>query len=110
MNAWQHVPQAVKARTKMFGYIPPEKTREFSAAIDIGLLHLKDNAFNQSRFPIKYAEYMATATPVLCSEVGECAMISQDFPWVILAGTTEAEWLAAFDRAIDAVANGTMPK
>ena len=110
MNIWQHVPEAVKERTKMFGYISPERAREFSAAIDIGLLHLEDNEFNRSRFPIKYAEYMATGTPVLCSSVGECAMISQDFPWVIQAGTTEAEWLTAFERAIASIANGTMPK
>ncbi|AFY72024.1 hypothetical protein Pse7367_3801 (plasmid) [Thalassoporum mexicanum PCC 7367] len=110
MGEWQQVPDEVKARVEMFGHIPSQKTREFSAAIDLGLLNLADTSFNQSRFPIKYAEYMATATPVLCSEVGECAMLSRSFPWVTLAGTTKSEWLVAFDQAVAAIANGTMPK
>lgn len=97
-------------RVDYLGALPPLKTRQFAAAIDLGLLPLEDNRFNQSRFPIKYAEYMAAGTPVLCSDVGECAQHSLDLSWIIKAGKTKAEWLDSFEEAIGLLANGRMAR
>lgn len=90
----------VLKQVDFLGSLPPHKTREFAAAIDLGLLPLEDNPFNQSRFPIKYLEYMAAGTPVLCSEIGECGKLSNNLPWVINAGKTKAQWLDTFRQAV----------
>lgn len=106
----EKVPNHVQQKIDFLGNLPPFKTREFAAAIDLGLLPLEDNSFNQSRFPIKYAEYMAAATPVLCSDVGECAKISNNLPWVIKAGTTKQQWINAFDYGISLLKDNTLKK
>jgi glycosyltransferase involved in cell wall biosynthesis len=96
-------------RVDFLGDLPPLKTRDFAAAIDLGLLPLENNPFNQSRFPIKFSEYMAAGTPVLASDVGECAMLSEKFPWVIKAGRTETEWLDAFSQAVNSMSADSLP-
>jgi glycosyltransferase involved in cell wall biosynthesis len=93
-------------RIDFLGSLPTPKTRDFAAAIDLGLLPLEDSPFNQSRFPIKYAEYMAAGTPVLCSEIGECAQLSTNHPWVIKAGKTKAQWLNSFKQAVALLFSG----
>lgn len=104
------VSEKILKRVDYLGSLPPLKTRQFAAAIDLGLLPLEDNQFNQSRFPIKYAEYMAAGTPVLCSDVGECAQLSHDLPWIIKAGKTKAAWLDSFEEAIGLLASGRMAR
>lgn len=109
-SALKDLPEAVQERLDCLGSIPPLATRDFAAAIDLGLLPLEDTPFNQSRFPIKYAEYMAAGTPVLCSEVGECAQISEEFPWVLKAGKTQSKWEVEFGMALKAlVSNQVTP-
>jgi len=92
------------------GSLSPIQTRIFAAAIDLGLLPLADNSFNQSRFPIKFAEYMAAGAPVLCSEVGECSNFFSHLPWVINAGTTKQAWLKAFDHALSLKKNDQLSR
>lgn len=97
-----------RRRIDYLGSLPPLKTREFAAAIDLGLLPLENNSFNQSRFPIKYTEYMAAGTPVLCSEIGECQRLSVDFPWVFKAGKSRSQWLDSFERAVGMAVGGSL--
>jgi len=94
------------SRIDYFGTIPTSKIRDFASAIDLGLLPLEDNPFNQSRFPIKYVEYMGAGTPVLCSDIGECARLSNDLSWVIKAGNTKSQWLNSFKCAVDSISRG----
>jgi glycosyltransferase involved in cell wall biosynthesis len=101
-------PERIRRQIDHLGQLPPMATREFSSALDIGLLPLEDSAFNRSRFPIKFAEYMASGTPVLASEVGDCSALSRHFPWVIKAGRTKDEWLAAFRDAVNQIQAGTV--
>ncbi|AGY59718.1 glycosyltransferase [Gloeobacter kilaueensis] len=98
-----------RERTDFLGSLAPERTRLFAAALDLGLLPLEDNLFNRSRFPIKFAEYMAAGAAVLCSEVGECAELAGDFPWVFQAGSTRVDWLAAFQQTVDWIAATSAP-
>ena len=100
----------VRLRIDYLGYLSPETTRDFAAALDMGLLPLADNPFNQSRFPIKYEEYMAAGTPVLCSDVGECAQFSDILKCVLSAGTNKEEWLASFKKAIEDALGGFLPR
>lgn len=86
----------LRSRIDYLGVITPEETRWFAAAMDLGLLPLADTPFNQSRFPIKFAEYLGAGLPVLMSDVGECAAIAASWPWVLRAGHSELEFRAAF--------------
>src|SRR5262249_41351435 len=71
----------VRNRVDYLGQLSTEQTRAFAAAMDVGLLPLADNAFNQSRFPIKFSEHLATGTPLLCSAVGDCGQLVGQFRW-----------------------------
>ncbi len=100
---------ALRGRIDFLGQLTPAQTREFACALDLGLLPLADTPFNQSRFPIKYAEYMAAGSPVLCSAIGECGRLSAEFAWVVSAGQTKAGWLRAFATAAATLAAGPLP-
>lgn len=86
--------------TDYLGSLTPLETRDFAAALDIGLLPMEDNSFNKSRFPIKLSEYMAAGIPVLCSEVGEMRHYTEKYSWVIGAGTDKEEWIMKFVETI----------
>ena len=104
------LPARVRDRVDYLGHLTPAETRTFAAALDVGLLPLEDNRFNQSRFPIKFSEHLAAGVPLLCSTVGECGRLSERFPWAIPAGTTRAEWLRAFRTAVNRLASGDVPR
>lgn len=94
------VPPSTRVRIDYLGVLPSKETRIFSSALDLGLLPLGDSLFNQSRFPIKYCEYMSAGSPVLCSTVGECGQLAKNMPWVLEAGKTREDWLRAFQTAM----------
>ena len=99
-----------KSQIDYLGNLSPLDCRLFAAAIDFGLLPLEDNAFNQSRFPIKFAEYQASGTPVIFSEVGECNKLGKQFNWTIPAGTTSQQFIDCFVHTLsDAVASQKRP-
>lgn len=102
--------EVVLQRIDFLGTLSYTKSREFSAALDLGLLPLEDNSFNQSRLPIKYAEYMAAGIPILCSEIGECERLSEGLPWVIGAGKDKSGWLNSFQKAINLIDSDRIPK
>ena len=91
------------------GQLAPEVTRNFAAALDLGLVPLANNPFNESRFPIKFAEYMAAGTPVLCSAVGECATFFDVFPWALPAGSEKDTWLKSFRETMELAMAGSLP-
>ncbi|MDB5243616.1 MAG: hypothetical protein JWP57_4241 [Spirosoma sp.] len=95
-DALNQLPPNVAAQIDYLGQLSPANCRVFASAIDLGLMPLENNAFNQSRFPIKYAEYQASSTPVLYSQVGECSTIDQHFDWNITAGNTEQQFIDRF--------------
>jgi glycosyltransferase involved in cell wall biosynthesis len=94
----------VRQRVDYLGQLRPDQTRAFAAALDVGLLPLSGNAFNRSRFPIKFSEHLATGVPLLCSAVGDCGKLIDQFRWAVSAGTSRAEWLAAFRATLDRIA------
>lgn len=105
----EKLPSAARKRVDYLGQLAPLDTRDFAAALDIGLLPLANTAFNQSRFPIKYAEYMAAGTPVLSSNIGECSRLSESFSWVLSAGEGKIEWARAFEAAVQMGVRGLLP-
>jgi hypothetical protein len=102
-------PEVVRSRIDHLGSLPPTKIPTFAAAINLGLLPLESNPFNESRFPIKFAEYMMGSAPVLCSEVGECFTLGAKMPWVVPGGNLRAHWLVAGAAAIEKICTGMLP-
>lgn len=96
-----NMPELAMQHTDYLGNLTPLETRDFAAALDLGLLPLDDNTFNRSRFPIKLSEYMAAGIPVLCSEVGEMKKYIDLYPWVINAGTDKQQWISSFLSTIN---------
>lgn len=90
--------------TDYLGSLTPLETRDFAASLDLGLLPMEDNSFNNSRFPIKLSEYMAAGIPVLCSEVGEMKHYTEKYSWVIGAGTDKEAWIKKFVETVRLVA------
>ena len=99
----------VRARTDCLGRLPQSQARAVAGATDLALLPLEDNAFNRSRFPVKFSEYLMAGTPVLCSEIGECGLLTPRLPGVLGAGATRETWLTALDAALDRASAGTLP-
>ena len=89
------------SRLLFLGNLTPENAKMFSYAIDVGLLPLKNTNFNQSRFPIKFSEYLAAQKPVVCSEVGEVYMLSKEINGVYLAGKSREEWRNTLVKVIE---------
>lgn len=90
----QSLPEGTRASIDYLGNLTPEQTRTFARALDCGLLPLENTPFNQSRFPIKFAEYLAAGVHVIASDVGECAQFANKLPGVTLCGTTRDSWKA----------------
>jgi glycosyltransferase involved in cell wall biosynthesis len=53
------------------GWVAEEELSNYLACADVFLLPLRDNLYNQSRWPNKIGEYMAAGRPTIASNVGE---------------------------------------
>jgi hypothetical protein len=96
----------VRERVDFLGQLTAAACQDFAAAIDAGLLPLDNTPFNQSRFPIKFCDHLATGNPLICSEVGEVGRLAHLFPWAVPAGVTKDEWMPVFAAEIDRMARG----
>lgn len=105
----QAIPEAISRRVDYLGHLSAERTRLFARSLDLGLLPLADTPFNQSRFPIKFAEYLGAGTPVLCSSVGYCHKLAGHLPYVFSAGKTYREWCDAFEKGVAAGVDKRLP-
>lgn len=108
-NCLDELEPELRGRVDYLGQLTPTQTAVFAAALDLGLLPLAETPFNRSRFPIKFAEYMAAGAPVLCSEVGECGRLAAHLPWVLKAGRSQAEWRRAFTEVMPMLAARALP-
>lgn len=75
------------------GEVSPSEAKLIASLIDIGLLPLEDTLFNQSRFPIKFFDYLAAGTPVYYSVVGELKIIGNKLNFTYQGGNTKEEWI-----------------
>ncbi len=104
------LPPELITQIDYFGQLTPSECQIFAAALDFGLLPLSDNAFNQSRFPIKFADYQAAGTPIIYSEVGECHLIGKHFAWNSAAGNTQQQFIECFVETTLKALSGNLPK
>lgn len=88
------------------GEVTPEESREIAAAVDLGLIPLENNFFNQSRFPIKFFDFLTVATPVYLSNVGEIALIGKDLDRAYVAPDGKGGWITSLSGVIQKINQG----
>lgn len=103
-------PARIRDRIDYLGDLSVDRAELCAEAIDIGLLPMRDDTWNRSRFAIKFADYIAAGLHVVCSSVGECGRLAEMFYEVTPAGTTSSEWIAAVERAVEHCAQLPWPR
>jgi len=96
----------LRQRVHYLGILPPETARELMTGLDVGLLPLAQSAFNESRLPIKFADYLAAGLPVFCSDVGECGHLARELSGVTLLPADRAAWAAGVAQRVRAALDG----
>jgi glycosyltransferase involved in cell wall biosynthesis len=99
----------IRDRIDSLGLIPFEQTPAFKQSLDLALLPLADTDFNRFRLPFKFTDYLASGCPLLCSSVGETALLAEELEGVLTCAPNREAWLAAFDDTIDRIALGAVP-
>lgn len=87
-------------RVDYLGSLAPADARELMAALDLGLLPLTATPFNESRLPIKFAEYLAAGIPQVCGDIGEVSALGRKLDGVVLAPPEQTLWV---DQCADVV-------
>lgn len=101
---------AIAAKVDHLGYMPAPDVRRLLGALDVGLLPLEDHSFNQSRQPIKFAEYLGVGLPILCSDTGEVGRLGRKLDGVVLLPAERQGWVEGCCRTIrDLRAHRTLP-
>lgn len=97
---------ALAGRVHQVGTLPQHGARELMTALDAGLLPLAPTPFNQSRLPIKFADYLAAGLPVFSSDVGECGQMGRKLHGVVLLPPEPAAWAAGVAAGVRAALAG----
>lgn len=90
----------LSSRVDYLGDLSLEKRRILNSALDLALLPLADNDFNRSRLPIKFTDYLAGGTPVLCSDIGEVGRLASQISGAIACEPNVDAWVNKFDEII----------
>jgi len=81
--------------------VATKEAKLIAQKLDVGLLPLENNAFNKSRFPIKFFDYLIAGTPVYYSGVGEVKLIGKDSNFVFDGGNTKEDWVKNIESFIE---------
>jgi len=74
------------------GRCPDELLPHYLASTDVLALPLKENLFNETRWPNKIGEYMACGRPVVVSDVGDVADLVREHQTGLTAKNEEADF------------------
>lgn len=66
---------------------------DIAAAVDLGLIPLADNAFNRSRFPVKFLDFLSVQTPVYVSEVGDIGQLAKKISGAFVGPCDKNNWI-----------------
>lgn len=97
------LPEGLRSRIDFLGSLSAEDCKHFASALDLGLIPLADNHFNQSRYPIKFCDHLVTGNVVLCSPVGEIAMLARKFSNAIVAEEGLEGWVSSFNYGLQQI-------
>jgi glycosyltransferase involved in cell wall biosynthesis len=87
-------------RVKYFGTVSPSEANELAMASDLGLIPLEDSEFNQSRFPIKFFDFLSVGTPVYYSPVGDISKIGAKIEYAIEGPKEKKDWVNYMETAV----------
>lgn len=82
------------SRIRHLGKLTPADAGALMRALDVGLLPLARSPFNESRLPIKLADYLSAGLPVIAAEVGETGVLGRELDGVHLLPPEPAAWAA----------------
>ena len=74
------------------GELSSQDAAEICTASDLGLLPLENSAFNQSRFPIKFFDFLTAGTPIYYSGVGEIKNIGDNITGAFEGAFNKMQW------------------
>lgn len=89
-----------------YGNLSVTDAADLAAAVDLGLIPLDNNAFNQSRFPVKFLDFLSVGTPVYLSKVGEIGEIGSNLSGVFLGTPSKLEWVNGLLPVLEAIFSG----
>ncbi|MFT3932734.1 MAG: glycosyltransferase [Chitinophagaceae bacterium] len=85
------------------GEVKPTEAKEIACAVDLGMIPLEDNLFNQSRFPIKFFDFLTVNTPIYLSDVGEISIIGKELPAVYIGPTKKDLWIIELKNVVESL-------
>jgi len=90
-------------RIKYFGTVSPSDANELAMVSDLGLIPLEDSAFNRSRFPIKFFDFLSVGTPVYYSPIGDISKIGAKIGYAIEGPLEKKDWINFMPNAVNKV-------
>ncbi|MEI6265399.1 MAG: glycosyltransferase [Sphingobacteriia bacterium] len=91
------------------GEVTPSEATLIASSLDIGLLPLENTVFNQSRFPIKFFDYLSAGTPVYYSGIGELKQIGEKLNFVYEGGYSKNLWIEGLIQLVGEKIGETKP-
>lgn len=71
------------------------------ASWDIAIIPLADNSFNRSKSNLKFVEYAALGTAIVCTDTPEYRQVARDGENCLMVNNTPDQWEAALNRLIE---------
>ncbi|MGB8167734.1 MAG: glycosyltransferase, partial [Chthoniobacteraceae bacterium] len=93
----------LRDRIDYLGKLSPDQARRLMHAINAGLLPLAHTPFNESRLPIKFADYLAAGVPAICGDVGEVGSLGRQIHGAILYPPEREAWVAGCVNAVNEI-------
>jgi hypothetical protein len=87
-------------RVRYFGSVSPSEASEIAMTSDLGLIPLEDSAFNRSRFPIKFFDFLSVGTPVYYSPIGDISRIGAQIEYAIEGPLKKDAWVSYLQSAV----------
>ncbi|RTL49087.1 MAG: glycosyltransferase [Sphingobacteriales bacterium] len=91
---------------RYLGNLSANDAVEVAAAIDLGLIPLADNAFNRSRFPVKFLDFLSVLTPVYVSDVGDVGQLARNLSGAFLGSSTKSNWITDIIPVVQQLTQG----
>ncbi len=87
-------------RVDYLGMLPASEAKKLMRALDAGLLPLANSPLNQSRLPIKFADYLSAGCPAICGRVGEVGTLGASLKGAILLPPEKRDWVYGCVEAV----------
>ncbi len=83
------------------GYAIHEDLSRYLGAADVLLLPMKDNGYENSRWPIRFADYLCSGRPVVSTGIGEVGKIIRKYECGVVANSIDDMLAVSIDLLTD---------